>query len=531
MRTSNTEHRTPNIELALRFAAFRRSMFDVRCPMFLLFFIWFASPTLAATSTNAPASNVAPASTNAPPGTTPVPYDPKAFRPDPSYTNAYNSDVQLRIYGDKRAVPTSRPLIELGRELYRQGPFQPAPDFLGKKNLFFAQLLVSGDWRTAVAWNDNGAGDGFGTLATRLNLDVDLKLTATERIHAFFRPLDKFNSFTSVTFGNGHGGSKLHLDGNPDALFFEGDAGAILAGITGHDSKFDLPFTFGLIPLLFQNGIWMEDAIAGAAFTIPARNSRLFDFSNFDVTFFAGINNVSSPAFVVDGKPDEHDARVYGVATFIEAMHGYWEAGYAYLDGHGQLSDASYHNFTVAFTKRYFDRVSNSIRVIANAGQEGLPGVGKTANGVAVFWENSLVTRKPYTLVPYCNLFVGVDHPQSVARDRGAGGILKNTGILFETDGLTGFPTLDASANNTYGGALGLEYLFKLDQQLVLEAATVQVMDHQDNRIANGPEYGFGLRYQIPLSHCWILRADAMYGIRNSDNNVAGARLEFRYKF
>jgi hypothetical protein len=56
-------------------------------------------------------------------------------------------------------------------------------------------------------------------------------------------------------------------------------------------------------------------------------------------------------------------------------------------------------------------------------------------------------------------------------------------------------------------------------------------MDHQDNRTALGPQYGFGARYQIPLSHCWILRADAMVGIRNSDHNVAGARLELRYKF
>jgi hypothetical protein len=390
-----------------------------------------------------------------------------------------------------------------------------------------------------VAWNDNGAGDGFGVAATRLNLDVDLKFTATERLHAFFRPLDNNNNFTSATFGAGHSDAKLHLDGNPDALFFEGDLGAIGAGITGRDSKVDLPFALGLIPLLFQNGVWLEDAFIGGAFTIPARNSRLFDLSNFDVTFFAGFDKVTSPAFVEParpgsvggGAPDDSHGRVYGMAVFIDAMQGYWEAGYAYLDGTDGINGASYHNFTAAFTRRYFDRVSNSLRVIANVGQSGLPGVGKTANGVIFLMENSLVTSRPYTFVPYCNLFVGVDHPQSVARDAGAGGILKNTGILFETDGLTGFPTLDPTANNTYGGALGLEYLFNLDQQIVIETATVQVMDHANNRVANGAQYGVGARYQIPLTHSWILRADAMYGWRNSDNNVAGARVELRYKF
>src|SRR6185295_6061229 len=106
------------------------------------------------------------------------------------------------------------------------------------------------------------------------------------------------------------------------------------------------------------------------------------------------------------------------------------------LDDRDKVDDASYHNFTVAFTRRYFDRISNSLRVVANVGQDRNTAGNRTANGVAILFENSLVTRLPSTLVPYCNLFLGVDHPNSVAREAGAGGILKNTGILFETDGL-----------------------------------------------------------------------------------------------
>jgi hypothetical protein len=477
------------------------------------------------------------AATNLPPGVTTAPYDPKAFRPDPNYTNeAYNADAQLKIYGDKRAVPTTRPMIELGRELYRQGPFQPAPDFLGKKNLVFAQLLVSGDWRSAFAMNDVGD-NTFSALNTRLNLDVDLKLTATERIHAFFRPLDNNNKFTGITFDDGDAEEKLRLDGNPEALFFEGDLGSISSGLFGKDSRFDLPFTFGLIPLIFQNGVWLEDAFTGFAFSIPARNSRLFDWSNFDVTFFAGFDKVTSPAFVrSNGNLDDSGASVYGVTTFIEANQGYWEAGYAYLDddhSNDNDGDTSYHNLTLAFTRRYFDKISNSMRVIGNVGQDSDVANAQSANGVIFLLENSLVTSLPSTLVPYCNLFVGLDHPQSVARDEGAGGILKNTGILFETDGLTGYPTLDATGNETFGGALGLEYLFSLNQQIVVEAATVQIMgsENRASRSAEGNQYGIGARYQLPLNHSWILRADAMYGWFDSAKDVAGARIELRYKF
>jgi hypothetical protein len=463
-----------------------------------------------------------------------VPYDSKAFRPDPVYGDKpYDAAAQINIYGGKYPVPTTRPLLELGRELYREGPFTQAPTALGKKNLIFGGLLVSGDWRTGVAYNDNGAVEQA-LVATRLNLDVDLRFTSTERIHAFFRPLEKNGNFNNFTFG-GNGPRKMnwHGDGNLDALFFEGDLGRIASGLSAKDASWDLPFAFGLMPLLFQNGVWVEDAFTGVAFTIPARNSKLLDISNADITFFAGFDKVTSAAFRDFGGLQEHAARIYGFNAFIEANRGYWEVGYGYVDTSDSARGLGYHNVTAAFTRRYFDRVSNSLRVIGNFGQNPPLGQPKTADGVIFLIENSLITSKPLTLVPYANFFVGLRRPQSLARDAGAGGILKNTGLIFETDGLTGFPTLDATGNETYGGALGLEYLFNLNQQLVLEAATVRVIGDKNKvgRSARGDEYGLAARYQIPLSKSWILRADAMMGWRDRDENLMGMRMELRYKF
>jgi hypothetical protein len=116
---------------------------------------------------------------------------------------------------------------------------------------------------------------------------------------------------------------------------------------------------------------------------------------------------------------------------------------------------------------------------------------------------------------------------------RAEGGLLKNTGINFETDGVTGFPKLDDTGQSTVGGALGIQYLFNLDQQIVLEAATVQVIggNNRPGRPAKGDEYGLGIRYQLPLSLDWILRMDAMAGFRDQDKNFTGARLELRKKF
>ncbi len=144
-----------------------------------------------------------------------------------------------------------------------------------------------------------------------------------------------------------------------------------------------------------------------------------------------------------------------------------------------------------------------------------------------------MISPKELVLVPYANAWVGFGHPQSLMRNGDAGGILNNTGITFETDGLTGFPKLDDSGQDTYGGAVGVEYLFNLDQQIVLEASTVQVRtsDFELGRQAKGSEYGVGGRYQRNLTNSLLFRADVIYAEELNQKNVAGVRAELRQKF
>jgi hypothetical protein len=454
-----------------------------------------------------------------------VPNSRMPFSPDPAYRTAYDPEAQLAIYGAKHPNPTARPLIEAGRELYGPGAFGPGINLFGEKNLVFPQFLVYGDFRTAIAYNDNGKIEK-GILATRLNLDFDLKITATERIHLFVTPLNRANQFTRVEFAGDKKHSGVQLDGDPQALFFEGDLARIAAGLSNLENLLDIPFTFGLIPLLFQNGVWLQDAFTGFAFTIPARNSPSLGISNADITFFAAFDQVTTGAI-----PNDHSADVFGVATFVEAKSGYFEFDYGYTLGRKDFSDLSYHNFSAAFTRRYFDTISNSVRVIYNFGQDPDAGHRRTADGVLLLIENSLVTHLPLTLVPYLNLFAGFNKPQSLARAGGAGGVLLNTGILFETDNLTGFPTMDATGHNTFGGSFGLEYLFDLHQQIVFEVSALEVFGDLKDRTARGAQLGFGVRYQLPLNNAWIFRADAMAAARQNDEDLLGVRMELRRKF
>lgn len=450
------------------------------------------------------------------------------FMHDPTmYDGPYDAQAQLDIYGGKHMNRTANPPIVLGRRLYDRGAYKPRPTWLGAKNPINSHLMAYGDLRVGAAYYDNGTGNGDqSVVAARLNLDMDLALTATERIHAFVRPLDRNGSFTRYQISGGTKDNEFfdEFDFALDTLFFEGDIGSMLQGWTGRTNSIDMPIALGRVPLFTQNGIWLDDAFNGLATGITARNSPSLDISNMDLTVFAGFKQVTTAAV-----PNSNDnAKVFGLAGFADLRKGYTELGYGYVDADD--SDLSYHNVTAAFTKRYRGRLANSVRLIGNFGQSAAT---KTADGVLVLVENSLIPRRPVNavpspanLVPYFNFFAGFDTPQPLARAADSGGVLKNTGINFESDGLTAYPTLDASGKESYGGAVGVEYLFSLERQIIVEGAVVERMS--DSTL--GSQYALGARYQHKISNAWILRLDAMHGWREGLKNVYGARVEIRRK-
>jgi hypothetical protein len=449
------------------------------------------------------------------------------FRSDPQYETMYDPQEQVDIYGAKSAVEPPRPPIEIGRQQYTSGEYDASSTLLGEKNPLLPGLAVYGDWRTAVAYNQNNGKD-IAQIATRLNIDVDFKITGTERIHAFFTPLQNNTKFTRYEFGGGAGDERFNdeFDFDPQTLFFEGDLGSIYTGFSGNEASFDLPFTVGLFPLFLQNGIWANDAILGAAFSLPAKNSAALGLANFDITFFAAFDNIDNKGIIGADEDDNDNANLYGVTAFIDAFNGYIEGGYGLIQGRDDQDGLLTHFVTAAYTRRYYNTLSNSTRLFANFGEdpEG------SDEGFAIISENSLISGLPSTLLPYGNFFLGFGNPQPLVDGNGAG-ILKNVGINFETDALTGYPKLDDTGSNAFGGALGLQYLFNLDQQLVFEVAMVQPFE-DDGIGAKDAQYGFGVRYQVPINRAWLLRADATYQIiEGGEDDNFGIRTEVRRKF
>jgi hypothetical protein len=463
-----------------------------------------------------------------------------SFKPGPDYPEPYDANEQLKIYSTDpdetgksprhlNPNPTGVPPVELGIRMYDRGAYTPRATWLfGPKDPMHAGFMTYGDLRIAGDSYDNGNGKGKqDVVAARLNLDMDLALTPTERIHAFARPLDKNNSFTRYVFSGTDKDKFIHnFDFDLDTLFFEGDAGQITGGLMGKASTFDLPIVVGRMPFVAQNGVWIEDAFDGAAMSFTAKNIPSLDVSNYDITLFAANAQVTTAAAA--GSKNG----VYGFAGFADALKGYIEFGYGYLKADN--GDLSYSNVTAAFTRRYKGRLSNSIRVIDNFGQKGIPGQSKTADGLLVLVENSLTPKylplglgNQSNFVPYLNVFAGFNSPQSLARGGDSGGVLRNTGITFESDGMTAYPTLDATARKSYGGALGLEYLGDLAHQIIVEGSVVQRMS--GNTL--GSQYGIGIRYQQPISPDLIIRFDAMKGWLQGQKDIYGVRAELRLKF
>jgi hypothetical protein len=132
-------------------------------------------------------------------------------------------------------------------------------------------------------------------------------------------------------------------------------------------------------------------------------------------------------------------------------------------------------------------------------------------------------------LIPYFNVFSGWDRPQSVARAGVSGGVLRNTGINFEIDGLNGHPTLDATAADSFGGALGVDLIGDdFNRQWILE--TAYASPHGDRAFISGDQFALGTRYQFAISHRSIIRMDAMHAWVRGDENLYGTRIEYRLR-
>ncbi len=438
-------------------------------------------------------------------------YRASAFKADPFYDNReYDERSQLGIYGGKSPVDTPRALLELGYPIYQNGPIPEASYWLGKNNPVTSQFTVYGDMRLSAT----SLGESDSTLSADMNLEIDWKLTGTERIHLTLSPLrdEDAGEFTRIESINDEDESNTELNFKAEGLFFEGDIGSITGGYSDEPHSWNMPIAFGKMPLVFQNGYFLDDAITGVAFAVISRNSPKLNISNYDISLFAGFEDVEQ-AF-----PDDSSSAV-GVSAYLDATSGHWE-----LNAGSSTSDiVDFTSIAVGFTRRYGNWLSNSVRILNSSGSftDDAPAdqADELLSGTLLVLENSLITSKPSTLIPYLNLFAADGSPQQLA---GKNNILDKVGITFESNPVTLFSGIDPVARNNAGLALGLEYLFSLDQQFIIELGYSDVLDDKDTDSPaqiTDTNLALGLRYQKNINTAWAYKVDFVHADKGENKN------------
>ncbi len=222
------------------------------------------------------------------------------FAPTPLPNCGANFDplAAAGAYDNKQLVPTQRPWIEWGFPFYGPGLTPPADTRFSWINPLRQKFYLYGDLRAGMGTGENAAGE-VNNLAGRLNLEADWQLTATGRLHAGFQPLTRGVEFTRIDYRGGQPEFVQEFNPNFTTGFFEGDLGVMLGALVDSPAPVDIPVSVGLLPLFLQNGIWMDDAVVGAAVAIPSRHSRLLRWSNFDAMAFAALDEINSPRLAV----------------------------------------------------------------------------------------------------------------------------------------------------------------------------------------------------------------------------------------
>ncbi|MEM7482350.1 MAG: hypothetical protein AAF481_14330 [Acidobacteriota bacterium] len=425
-----------------------------------------------------------------------------------------------------------KPLLELGEPFLGSGTLKPGFR-LPTGAVWQPSLLVFGTLRTAAQTFENPAGR-VSEVATRLDLFANLQLSGTERLVVGFRPLDQDGRFTSYVFesdlpGVDESDFSDEFNGEITSLFFEGDFGEIFPNLSRDDfSPTDVGFSVGRQPLLFQEGLLINDAIDGVGVTRntlqPARSS------NFRATLFWGWNDVGRPG--VGGNPEDDDAQLVALLTSADLRRSTIDADLAWVlsdtRGNGALrSGGDLIAGGVSFTQR-IGLFNTSFRLLGSLADEETVSAGE---GLLLFSEVSRTPHHTHDLL-YFNTFLAVDRFTSAARGPATGGPLGRAGINFAAVGLGRYgAALSSQAQDVAGGAVGYQRFFDhTRKQLIVEVGARVGTDSSiaDAIAATG-------RYQAAVGRRFVLRTEAFAGLRRdpggSDEELFGGRFEVLLKF
>ncbi|MEW4486859.1 hypothetical protein AB1L42_02190 [Thalassoglobus sp. JC818] len=388
----------------------------------------------------------------------------------------------------------SRPHEYLG-----PGIVEWSPDwswFGSNPNMWEPRFVGHGAYEVFGAVFDQGGTEQNG-IGHQLFIDLDLRLTGTERFHVQFRPLGKDNSGGSFWRLNSPTEYIDNSTGVPQRWWFEGELQSLFGPWLGDERhQLDINFTIGRFPFRLQNGLLMDDEITGLA--VAKNNILSLGFSNVNIQGFYALDEV-------DSYPASSD--LAGVAVTADYRTSFFEAEYVSLFRNRE-EEFRAHYFALSGTK-FFGPISLAARTMYRLGDQNAGG-----DGYFQVLESNMTRSMGHTIehltgvdlaVSYLNLFYASENWVTIA-----GGNLDRIRNAFAVNPLfniaAGSPPVER-----YGVAAGVEFFRNNQDEAIIPEFAFESQ-------ASDPIYGAGLRYRRKMTARMFFE---LRGIKNWSTNPA----------
>lgn len=438
-------------------------------------------------------------------------------------------------------------LIEWGENFLGEGNLQQGFE-LPTGAVWAPALWVFGTLRSAIQTIDTGIGDNERVTdwANRFDLFANLQLTATEKIVLGIRPLDtnRGGQFSGYRFEGDVGGEdEGFLDftnANIRTLFAEGDFGSLFPVLDRQGTTWlDFGFTVGRQPLIFQDGILLNDTQDTVG--IVRNNIRLPGVSNWRSSFNYAWNSVSRGATGINnGGEAEGDLQQFGWFNSFDTEFKTWNVDLIYTlddDDGSEVEDGDSLHAGISIAER-IGRYSLTWR--ANGSYAIEEESDLVTNGALLSTELSWTPHRSDDTV-WINPFVSLGNFTQAGRENvDGGGPLAALGILFASPNLGAFGSeLDNKANDNFGGAIGYQAFWNDHwTNLGLEIAGFKDLGLEDE-LQQGFEWqvGVGFQAQQKVTQQSLVQIEGFYALQEGegdievDSDAYGGRLEFLYQF
>ncbi len=419
-----------------------------------------------------------------------------------------------------------RPLLELGEPFLGTGTLDKGFK-LPTGAVWQPSLLLFGTYRTSIQSFDGD--DRITEWSNRLDLFFNLSLSGTERLVLALRPLDRYGRFSTFYFDHPDPGldgefvDELNLE--ITGLFFEGDFGEIFPNLSKNDFKrTDVGFSVGRQPLLFQEGLLINDTIDGIGIT---RNTLQPNTSNYRMTFFWGFNEVGRGG--PTNNTQEYNDNLLGFLTSTDFRKTTMDIDLVYVVAKDELVGDLVAGGLSAVQR--FGQWNTSFRILGSFATERETEFA--TDGALLFAEISTTPHRTHNLA-YFTLFAAADEFSSAARGPATGGPLGRAGINFAAVGIGNYGApLSNRARDVAGGAFGYQWFFDHTRKQVIAEIGGRVGTASDIDDATA----LTIRYQAAFGKHFVAIVDG-YGsytddpLRpNRDQEFFGGRVELLTKF